>query len=173
MKSQLLLKLSLPLACLGILRASIIPLVTGDPIIDYMGIVVPYFGEILNVFKGFLVPIGMSLGEDIIGPVVQIIPTPDTATGFAIYFIIFAGIFLVSMYMNIIWRPKGYGKAKDMEEEKEEENEPPSEKPSPKAEASYDEPHVETEERKVEQTNEKALFPGGNLDESGGNTEDE
>ncbi len=120
MKTTLLLKLTLPLACLGILRAGIIPLATGDPIIDYMGFIVPYLGEILNVFKGFLVPIGQSLGEDIIGPVVKIIPKPDTATGFAIYFIIFAGIFLVSLLLNTMWRPKGYGKTEDKEEAEQE-----------------------------------------------------
>lgn len=83
---------------------------TGDPIIDYLGPVIPVLRELFTFFQSFLIPAGSYLSENILGPSINFLPKED-ATGFALYFIFFAVIFMISLYLNVAYKPNGFKRA--------------------------------------------------------------
>jgi len=120
MKVPIIIKYGIPaLSLLGLYQVLVI-MQTGDPVIDFLAPIVPYLGEFLNFFAQILVPIGEALADTILGPLIKLLP-PDTGGGLAIYFIIFAFIFMIALYLNVIWKPRGWGQEKDREKEEESE----------------------------------------------------
>lgn len=117
MKVHAAVQHGLPAIAIAVVVSMLVPSQTGDPVIDYVGLAVPIIGEFLNFMQQILVPVGAALGEYVIAPVVAVIPR-EAEGGFAIYFMIFAGLLLVSLIMNVLWRPLGYTRRKDEEKKR-------------------------------------------------------
>ena len=131
-KSQLLL-MAVPSLIIARFTLSFTLLSTGNPFIDFLLPAMPIIGGILGVFQSFLVPLGRIFGSAIQG-IVQLIPGRGP-TGYAVYFMVFAAIFILAIGLNVIWRPRGYAttKSKIKKETKEAKKQ---EKTTKKAEAS-------------------------------------
>jgi hypothetical protein len=81
--------------------------------LDFLRPVMPFFSAIVNFFGNLLIPLGQFFGTWLQGPLTTLstmIPA-RSVTGYALYFIVFAGIFLIALYLNVVWRPLGYATA--------------------------------------------------------------
>ncbi|MBD3186155.1 hypothetical protein GF325_04945 [Candidatus Bathyarchaeota archaeon] len=120
MKTPSWLKYGVPAILLGSMIQGMMLLETGDPLIDFLSPIMPFLGEFLNFFASFIMPFGQLLADNLIGPTIELLPGEGT-TGLAIYFTIFAGIFLVSMWANVMWKPRGYDLTENKEKQEDEE----------------------------------------------------
>ncbi|MHA1792126.1 MAG: hypothetical protein ACTSVI_05735 [Promethearchaeota archaeon] len=93
---------------------------TGDPIIDTLSPIMSYLDEFLKFFAQILIPLGRIVTEALIGPTIEYLPGEEAGSmGFATYFIIFAMIIVASIYLNMIWKPRGWVKKEDIESKSE------------------------------------------------------
>ncbi len=93
-----------------LLQVSLSVMQTGGSILDFLRPIMPFFSELLGFFGNLLIPLGEFFGQLLEGPLIALseaIPARDW-TGYALYFTIFAAIFIVALYFNVVWRPLGY-----------------------------------------------------------------
>nr|MDO8088581.1 hypothetical protein [Candidatus Sigynarchaeum springense] len=120
---------------------------TSNPIINFLRPAMPFITNFLGFFGNLLIPLGEFFGTLLQGPLTalgQAIP-PRSATGYALYIIIFAAIIIVALYLNVIWRPLGYATSdsrakREAKEVKEAEREAAKEKAKAERKASKRKP---------------------------------
>lgn len=92
------------------LQVSLSVFQTGGSVLDFIRPIMPFLSGILGFFGNLLTPLGEFFGTLLEGPLTalsQAIPA-RSVTGYALYFVVFAGIFMLALFLNVIWRPLGY-----------------------------------------------------------------
>ncbi len=139
-KAELAASVTVPSLFLAQASLSLSMMQTGGSVLDFLRPVMPFFSQLLGFFGNLLIPLGQFFGELLQGPLTalsQAIPA-RTMTGYALYFVMFAGIFILALMLNVVWRPLGYAttESRAKREEKEiKEAEREEQKEAAKAEA--------------------------------------
>ena len=112
-KAELAASVMVPSLSIAQASLSLSMMQTGGSFLDFLRPAMPFFSEILGFFGNLLIPIGEYFGTLLQGPLTTLseaIPA-RSVTGYALYFIVFAGIFVLALMLNVVWRPLGYATA--------------------------------------------------------------
>jgi hypothetical protein len=134
-KSEIAMAFMMPPLFLAQASLSLSMMQTGG-FLDFLRPAMPFFSQVITFFGDLLIPIGQYFGTMLQGPLTTLseaIPA-RSVTGYAMYFLIFAGIFIVALYLNVMWRPLGYATA-DSRAKREEKEARWAEKEAAKEEA--------------------------------------